>query len=231
MGQLRGQFSKFREGPPSPIHAPSPLIMEFLLSRLATGTILEVGGGNGAYSLALGKVGRPSVVSDINDSYLKVARAEGLQTLRLDPDSPLEAGQWDNVILIEVFEHVPDPSKLLAEACRAARKRVIFTIPRSEDFDALFAQRLSYNHMVVEDHLWHFGEAEIAALVEPWRNRVEIRRDEPIHPHCTWNFIRSSFRSSFLCELCLLPLRVANRFGWMMPLYDSRFLVSINLEL
>lgn len=230
MGQLQGRFGKFKEGAPSPIDAPSELILGFIRERLVPGTILEVGGGNGAYSLGLRKAGLDSVVADINDDYLAVARKAGLQTLLLDPARPLQAKSWDNVVLVEVLEHLPDPSRLLADACRAARGKVIFTVPRSEDFDELFKLRLSYNHMVVTDHLHHFGEAEMTELVSPWAENTEIRRDEPIHPHCTWGAIRTSFRSKFLCEVCILPLRLAGKLGWMRPIWNSRFLVCIDVS-
>ena len=230
MGILRGSFHLFQEGAPSPLSAPSELILKFIRRQIQPGSILELGGGQGAYSFALHREGLDVTVADINSDHLEIAAKAGLRTLLVEPDQSFPVRAWDNVVLIEVLEHLEDPARLLATACGAARKRVIVTVPRSEDFSKLFSMRLSYNHIAVTDHLRHFGEEEIRDLLAPWEGRYSIERVEPIHPESSWTMVRASFRSRILAELCLLPLRLANRLRWAHPLYHTRFLISIDLR-
>jgi methylase of polypeptide subunit release factors len=103
MGTLRGTSHLFVEGAPSPLDAPNRDIVDFSFRHLQPGSILELGGGNGAYSLALQNAGRPATVADINPLHLEVARSAGLETLLVDPDQIFPDSSWDNVLMIEVL--------------------------------------------------------------------------------------------------------------------------------
>ena len=138
MGKLQGQSSFFRPGPPArPGEAYKPIV-NFLLREIKGQSIVDLGGGEGAYSLELSRAGYDVTVADINPESLKVAKENGLKTRLLQQGESLGENVADTVMLIEVLEHVQDPKAFLQSALKAARKRVVFTLPCTEDFDSLF---------------------------------------------------------------------------------------------
>jgi 2-polyprenyl-3-methyl-5-hydroxy-6-metoxy-1,4-benzoquinol methylase len=71
-------------------------------------TILDLGCGYGAYSLALAaEEGRQCVGSDVNMHYLASASGSGLPVVAVDSVLPFPDRSFDTVILLEVIEHVP----------------------------------------------------------------------------------------------------------------------------
>ena len=85
MGKLQGQSAFFVPGPPAlPGEAHRPIV-DFLLRETRGKSVLDIGGGRGAYSLELAKAGYNTVVADINSESLKVAEANGLSTRLLQP--------------------------------------------------------------------------------------------------------------------------------------------------
>ena len=113
MGKLQGQSSFFKPGPPAnPGDAYKPIV-DFLLREIRGKSVLDVGGGEGAYSLELSRAGYDTVVADINPESLKAAAANGLKTRFLQQDELLGDGVADTVLLIEVLEHVQDPKAFL----------------------------------------------------------------------------------------------------------------------
>jgi hypothetical protein len=203
--------------------------VDFSFRHLQPGSILELGGGNGAYSLALQNAGRPATVADINPLHLEVARSAGLETLLVDPDQIFPDSSWDNVLMIEVLEHVQDPKDFLAKACRIARKRVIFTIPCSSDFHELFHLGLTYNHIAVTDHLHHFDEIALQELIAPWKDRSVVELGDFIVHQVLFELVWRSVKGRLARWTCLRLLRTVRRLGRIPPRYPTRYMVCIRL--
>ena len=229
MGILQGQSSFFKPGPPArPGEAHQPLV-QFLLREIRGKSVLDIGGGEGAYALELKKAGYDAVVADINAESLKVAEGNGLATRLLKPDENVGSKVVDTVTLIEVLEHVDDPTAFLKNAIAAARKRVLFTLPCTEAFEELFSLGLSYAHVAVSDHLWHFSYSEMKSLLDSVGCSYRLEMGDFLFPHMSMALLRKNLRGP-LGFLAMLPLRIANRLGLVSRGVPSRFYGVIDIS-
>ncbi|MCK9182218.1 MAG: class I SAM-dependent methyltransferase [Fibrobacteraceae bacterium] len=222
MGFLQGQSSFFQPGPPAkPGEAYLPLV-QFLIQEIRGKTVLDLGGGKGAYSLELKKAGYDVIVADINADSLKVASDLGLRTLNLDENKTLGENVADTVILIEVLEHVSDPRAFLQNAMSAARKRVLFSLPCTEDFKSLFNEGLTFAHIAVSDHLWHFSYQEMKGLLDSFHVPYQLRMGDFLFPRAPMILFRKRYRGP-LGYLAMLPLRLLNKLKLIPKSIPSRF--------
>jgi SAM-dependent methyltransferase len=229
MGKLQGQSSFFRPGPPAkPGEAYKPIV-DFLLHEVRGRSVMDLGGGEGAYALELSCAGYDVVVADINPESLKVAAENGLNTCVLQAGESLGEGVADTVMMIEVLEHVPDPKVFLQSAMAAARKRVVFTLPCTEDFDSLFELGLSYAHVAVSDHLWHFSFQEMKQILDSLGKPYTLRMGDYLFPHISMALMREHFRGP-LGFMATLPVRIANRLGFVPKKIPSRFYGYIDVS-
>jgi SAM-dependent methyltransferase len=165
-------------------------------------SILDLGCGYGAYSLALAAEGRQCVGGDVNMNYLASASVSGLPVVAVDSVLPFPDRS---------FEHVPHLEGILKEAFRVARRNVLVTVPNSEDLDRLQQNDVTYGHMLSSDHLHFFNPASLEELLGRFGGKVEIRRGDPIYPF--WFVSRS---------LAYYALRVLYRTGLLKPNYFTR---------
>ena len=222
MGKLQGQSSFFVPGPPAmPGEAHKPLV-EFLLREVRGETVLDLGGGRGAYSLELKKAGFDTTVADINEESLAVADKNGLKTKLLEPGEPLQENMADTVMMIEVLEHVPHPEEFLKAAIGAAKKRVLFSLPCTNDFNTLFESGLTYAHIAVSDHLSHFSYDEMKQLLDGLGVEYSLAMGDYLFPGSGIKLLRNCFTGP-LGFLLMLPFRVLNKLGLIPKRYPSRF--------
>jgi ubiquinone/menaquinone biosynthesis C-methylase UbiE len=223
MGKLQGQSSFFVAGPPAvPGEAHEPIV-RFILKEIRGNTVLDIGGGQGAYALELQKAGYRPVVVDVDKNALAVATQNGLEVRAVTPDESIGENVADTVILIEVLEHVADPSLFLQSAIRAAKKRVIFTLPCTDDFVQLFQMGLSYAHIAVSDHLHHFSENELKSLLAQVSCKYRLEKGDFLFPHASMFPLNNAMRWPLFGKLCMFPLRVLNRLGGIQKSIPSRF--------
>jgi SAM-dependent methyltransferase len=174
-------------------------------------TVLDLGCGYGAYSLALASSGRRCVGGDVNMAYLKTAKASGLPVVAVDTKLPFPDKAFDTVMLFEVVEHVPPIDAILKEAFRVARKNVLITVPNAEDLDLLKGNDVTYAHMLSSDHVHFFDPAAFRSLLQKFAEKVEVERGDPLYPF--WFLNRSAG---------YYALRVLFRTGLIKPRFFTR---------
>ena len=180
-------------------------------ARHAGESVLDLGCGYGAYSLALASNGRRCIGCDVNLDYLKPARASGLPVVAVDSNLPFADKAFDTVLLLEVVEHVPSIEAILKEAFRVARKNVLITVPNSEDLDQLKGNDVTYAHMLSSDHVHFFDPAGFTSLLEKFAEKVQVERGDPLYPF--WFLSRSAG---------YYGLRVLYRAGLLKPRFFTR---------
>ncbi len=134
-----------------PLHEINPLRMGYLSEKtsLAGKRILDIGCGGGLLAEAMARQGAEVVAIDMAEASLAVARLHQLESqLEIDyrriPAEELagsEPEQYDVVTCLEMLEHVPDPSAIVA-ACFALVKpggHVLFSTINRNPKSYLFA--------------------------------------------------------------------------------------------
>lgn len=181
------------------------------VAEYAGSSILDLGCGYGAYSLALASQNRRCFGCDINMKYLVKAAASGLPVVAAEPALPFADRSFDTVMLLEVIEHVPQIERILKEAFRVARKNVLITVPNSESLELLQQNDVTYGHMLSSDHVHFFDPRSLKELLGKFSNSIEIRRGDPIYPF--WFVSRSA---------AYYALRVLYRLGLLKANFHSR---------
>jgi len=186
--------------------------------RNAGASILDLGCGFGAYSLALIDEGRKCIGCDINLAYLRSADHR-LPVVNVDTSLPFRERSFDSVLIFEVLEHVANIDNVLAEAFRVARKNVLITVPNSENIDLMKANDVTYAHMLSSDHLHFFDPGSLEGVLRRYSNRISIERSDPIYPF--WFLGRS---------LPFYGLKLLFRLGLLRPRFFSRLYAVASLR-
>lgn len=149
---------------------------DFLLAHIRPGDrVLDLGTGEGWFSLALLDAGASVLAADVAEEPLRraAARRPGLETLLLPGEAEwgLEDTSFDVVWAGEVIEHVADTAGWLSEARRvlAPRGRLLLTTPDHGPLTRLrmgvsaraFAAKLD----PLGEHLRLYTRASLAALL------------------------------------------------------------------
>ena len=134
-----------------PLHEINPLRMGLLtnITSLAGKRVLDIGCGGGILAEAMARQGADVVAIDMAEASLSVARLHQLES-KLDIDyrripaeelAEQEPASFDVVTCLEMLEHVPDPSAIVA-ACQKLVKpggEVLFSTINRNPKSYLFA--------------------------------------------------------------------------------------------
>ena len=154
-----------------------------LVSEYATpgNDILDLGGGEGAYSEELNRKGFKCINVDSNKKYLSKSRTSGVESCAMDATSlGFKDKSFDIVLLFEVLEHIPDCHKVLEEAKRAARKHILISVPNCGGYLTLKNRRLTYDHFLATDHVNFFNKEDLENLLSRHFERFRVKEAEPM---------------------------------------------------
>jgi 2-polyprenyl-6-hydroxyphenyl methylase / 3-demethylubiquinone-9 3-methyltransferase len=111
-----------------PLHKMNPVRVAYIDQRvgLAGKQVLDVGCGGGLLSEAMSRKGATVTGLDLGDTTLEVANLHALEaqlSIRYlhesaETHTQTHAGQYDVVTCLEMLEHVPDPTSVIAAITR-----------------------------------------------------------------------------------------------------------------
>jgi ubiquinone/menaquinone biosynthesis C-methylase UbiE len=158
--------------------------------------ILDLGGGEGAYSAELIKRGFNCVNVDLNREYIRSSRARGVDSLISSATSlALKDRSFDVVLMFETLEHIVDFERALSEAKRVARKHILITVPNCGGYERLKRINLTYDHFLATDHVNFFTKGSLEQVLSNYFSNIEVREVGPIWPSLMLPpCIRSPFR-------------------------------------
>ena len=194
------------QGPQKALHALNPVRLDYVKQRIALrdATVLDVGCGAGLLSEALAREGARVTATDLAPELIKVAKLHKLESqisvdYRLQSVESLAAeppGSFDAITCMEMLEHVPDPSAIIA-ACATLLKPggqlFLSTLNRTPAAFALAIVGAEYVARLLPKGTHHYQDfikpSELAAWLraadlqledvsglayEPWRNAARI---------------------------------------------------------
>ncbi len=176
-------------------------ILESVLERFPPGgEIFDVGGGSGFQTLRFQEAGHAAVLVEPGPAGCRNARQRGVVRIRQSTlaDLELEAKSVPAVALLDVIEHVDDPTALLTEAARVLRPggRCYVTVPaypalwsredvyachRRRYTDRLLREQLASAGLRIEWTTHFFGVLCLPVLLLralPYRLRREVPAEE-----------------------------------------------------
>jgi len=122
--------------------------------------ILSLGCGTGRVEKALECSGYEVEGVDNNDIALAMAKKKRLKVKKVDLEKealPYENDSFDTVIGLHILEHLKNPEKLIKEAKRVAKERVIFIVPLGERMDITHKQ----TYKTIDDFRKLFDKAKV----------------------------------------------------------------------
>lgn len=129
--------------------------LAFVEEHYKAGKVLDVGCGQGAFSLHLHRLDCDVVMMDV---LPVTAPEEGITVRQASVLELEEEGLYDTVLLMEVIEHLIEPEDAIARSYDALKPggRLLITTPHVPDWDS------------APDHVWRFDEESVVDLLEPY---------------------------------------------------------------
>ncbi len=140
------------------------------LSLIDSGTVLDLGSGDGLLLAMLRDKGVTGEGLDLAEEGVAKANAKGLTTRVYDFGSnklPYPDASFDTVVMLDVLEHLYDPGILLKEAARVSKKNIVVGVPNFSSFPArmqtLFG-RVPENNQPKKGHVFWFNLPVLKSL-------------------------------------------------------------------
>jgi 2-polyprenyl-6-hydroxyphenyl methylase/3-demethylubiquinone-9 3-methyltransferase len=191
-----------------PLHDINPLRLDWIAQHASLGgaRVLDVGCGGGILAEAMAKRGARVTGIDLSEKALRVAQLHLLESkleIRYEMAAAEDfAGEFDVVTCMELLEHVPDPSRMVAACARLVRPggQVFFSTINRNPKSYLFA-------VVGAEYVLGLlpkGTHDYARFIKPselarWTRAAGLRTDELIG--MTYNPITRRYRLEGDCDV------------------------------
>jgi ubiquinone/menaquinone biosynthesis C-methylase UbiE len=137
-----------------------------IIKRSIGDSVLEIGCADGGIVSSLANVGLYAVGVDLAAPYLYTAQKPAQYICADGFSLPLVDKTFDTVVLAEILEHIDDPLKLLLEAVRVCRKRVVITVPTDLNDPT---------------HLTQFDQTSMSEMIGKVPSVASVSLDEILH--------------------------------------------------
>lgn len=149
-----------------PEHAPEPWKAALLQREVRGGRVLDIGAGPATYSRLLVRHDRQVVAVDYSLPLL-ASGARAAAPLRACASAellPFPSGCFDTTLLLSILEHVDD-ERVLREAARVTRERIIIQVPLAEP-RVVAELGFLFSHWSDRSHLRVYTERMLRDLAE-----------------------------------------------------------------
>lgn len=145
-----------------------------VMKNLSQGSVLDLGCGACKLLKILENAGRKVTGVDKSDVAKDMCTGRAVEFVKVDlekEDLPFEDNSFDNVISVHTMEHLELPEKLIKDACRVAKKKVIILSPLGKRLDPTHKQKF----LTVNDFKAHFGRQWIVSENEESNSAIAVR--------------------------------------------------------
>lgn len=151
------------------------LIKKFIKGK----KILDVGCGFGLYVDYLSRQGFDATGLDFVEEFIKKATLRKGTFIKGRADKlPFRNNEFDTILLFDILEH-GDDIKILEEAKRVSKGRILIIIPRKVDYQ-LEQSGVIFRHYLDKSHIREYEEKDIEKLTKSVNLKITYIR--AVHP-------------------------------------------------
>lgn len=152
-----------------------------ILDIVKEGSVLDIGCGDGLLLEYLKNKGLAVKGIDISSVAVDICKKRGLDCSHIDITErlPFKDNSYDNVLLIDVLEHLFQPFEVLKEARRVSKKYVFISVPNFVSLPArlqVLLGKIPENNTPRDGHVYFMTLSIVKSLLE----RSDLKMNEII---------------------------------------------------
>lgn len=161
--------AKFQDSQWEPIKNPN-YATQRVSQEITSGSVLDLGCGDGTFLSLLQKRNIQGTGLDLSEKAVSIARSRGLDCRVYDLTEPLPFpdASIENVVLLDVLEHLHRPDLVLAEVSRVSSKYVYISTPNFASLPArlqVLIGKVPENNTPRDGHMYWMTESVVSRLM------------------------------------------------------------------